>query len=70
MCIRDRLKAGSDPAQVVRIQRAVQVEKAGNTFAVVAAELLEKRARKLTPGSVVRERRLLERCLLYTSRCV
>ena len=57
------LKAGSDPAQVVRIQRAVQVEKAGNTFTVVAAELLEKRARKLTPGSVVRERRLLERDL-------
>lgn len=57
------LKAGSDPAQVARIQRAVQVEKAGNTFAVVAAELLEKRARKLTPGSVVRERRLLERDL-------
>lgn len=60
---RTLLKAGSDPAQVVRIQRAVQVEKAGNTFAVVAAELLEKRARKLTPGSVVRERRLLERDL-------
>ena len=57
------LKAGSDPAQVARIQRAVQVEKAGNTFVVVAAELLEKRARKLTPGSVVRERRLLERDL-------
>lgn len=57
------LKAGSNPAQVVRIQRAVQIEKAGNTFGVVAAELLEKRARKLTPGSVVRERRLLERDL-------
>jgi integrase len=57
------LKAGSNPAQVARIQRAVQVEKASNTFAVVAAELMENRSRKLTPGSVVRERRLLERDL-------
>lgn len=57
------LKAGSDPAQVARIQRAAQLEKAGNTFAVVAAELMEKRAKKLTPGSVVRERRLLEKDL-------
>jgi len=57
------VKAGSDPTQVARIQRAAQMEKAGNTFAVVAAELMEKRAKKLTPGSVVRERRLLERDL-------
>ncbi|UNK58898.1 integrase arm-type DNA-binding domain-containing protein [Pseudoxanthomonas daejeonensis] len=57
------LKAGSDPAQVARIQRAAQVEQAGNTFAVVATELMAKRAKKLTPGSVVRERRILEKDL-------
>lgn len=39
------------------------MERAGNTFAVLADELMEKRAKKLTPGSVVRERRLLERDL-------
>ncbi|HDS1556799.1 integrase arm-type DNA-binding domain-containing protein [Stenotrophomonas maltophilia] len=57
------VKAGSDPVQVARIQRAAQMERAGNTFAVLADELMEKRAKKLTPGSVVRERRLLERDL-------
>lgn len=57
------VKAGSDPVQVGRIQRAAQMERAGNTFAVLADELMEKRAKKLTPGSVVRERRLLERDL-------
>lgn len=57
------LKGGSDPAQVARIQRAAQAEQAGNTFEVVAAELIEKRARKLSPGSVVRERRMLEKDL-------
>lgn len=57
------LKAGSDPTQVARIQRAAKVEQASNTFAVVAAELMEKRAKKLSPGSVVRERRMLEKDL-------
>lgn len=57
------VKAGSNPVQVARIQRAAQMERAGNTFAVLADELMEKRAKKLTPGSVVRERRLLERDL-------
>lgn len=60
---RTLLKAGSDPAQVAKIQRAAKVEQAGNTFAVVAAELMEKRAKKLSPGSVVRERRMLEKDL-------
>lgn len=57
------LKGGADPAQVARIQRAAQVEQAGNTFALVAEELLEKRAKKLSPGSVIRERRMLEKDL-------
>lgn len=57
------LKAGSDPGQVARIQRAAQLEVAGNTFEVVAKELLEKRAKTLSAGSVVREQRLLEKDL-------
>lgn len=57
------LKGGANPAHVARIQRAAQVEQAGNTFALVAAELMEKRAKKLSPGSVVRERRMLEKDL-------
>ena len=55
------LKGGADPSLVARIQRAAQVEQAGTTFALVAGELLEKRAKKLSPGSVVRERRMLEK---------
>ena len=57
------LKGGADPAQVVRIQRAAQLVDAGNTFAAMADELLEKRAKTLSPGSVVRERRMLEKDL-------
>ena len=57
------LKAGSDPAQVARIQRAAKIEQAGNTFAVVAEELMGKRVKKLSPGSVARERRMLEKDL-------
>ena len=57
------LKGGANPAQVVRIQRAAKVEQDGNTFALLGEELLEKRAKKLSPGSVVRERRMLEKDL-------
>lgn len=57
------LRGGADPAQVARIQRAVKVEQDGNTFAVLAEELVQKRAKKLSPGSVVRERRMLEKDL-------
>ena len=55
------LKGGADPSVVARIQRAAQAEQAANTFALVATELLEKRAKKLSPGSVFRERRMLEK---------
>lgn len=60
---RTLLKGGADPSQVVRIERAATAAQAGNTFALVAAELLEQRAKKLSPGSVVRERRVLEKDL-------
>ncbi|HGM7331253.1 tyrosine-type recombinase/integrase [Stenotrophomonas maltophilia] len=65
---RDRLRAlvkrGANPAQVARIERAVQTERAESTFSAIAIELLEKRTKEgLTPGSVKRERRLIEKDL-------
>ncbi len=57
------LRGGANPAQVAKAERAASIERAGQTFAAIAAELLEKRAKKLTPGSVKRERRLLEKDL-------
>lgn len=61
--VRAQLKKGMDPALVVKIERAAQEEEAGNTFGALAEELVAQRAKKLTPGSVVRERRMLERDL-------
>lgn len=63
---RDRLRAlvrgGGNPAQVARIERAGQLERAETTFGSIAAELLDKRAKEgLSPGSVKRERRLIEK---------
>lgn len=65
---RDRLRAlvkgGANPAQVARIERAAQTERAESTFSLIAIELLEKRIKEgLTPGSVKRERRLIEKDL-------
>lgn len=63
---RDRLRAlvkgGGDPAQARRIERAAAVSQAESTFAAIAEELLAKRAREgLSPASVARERRLIEK---------
>lgn len=61
---RSLLRGGANPTQVARIERAAQIERAGTTFEVIAAELLNKRAREgLSPGSVKRERRLIEKDL-------
>lgn len=62
---RDRLRAlvksGANPAQVARIERAAKLVQAETTFAAVACEWLAKRAKDgLSPGSVARERRLVE----------
>lgn len=57
------VKGGANPVQVAKIQRAAKAEEAANTFAAIAEELLERRAKKLSPGSVTRERRLLEKDL-------
>src|SRR3546814_5274217 len=62
---RDRLRAlvrgGGNPAQIARIERAGQLERAETTFGSIAAELLAKREKGgLSPGSVKRERRRSE----------
>lgn len=63
---RDRLRAlvrgGGNPAHAARIERAAKVERAETTFGAIATELLAKRAKEgLSPGSVKRERRLIEK---------
>lgn len=65
---RDRMRAlvkgGANPAHVTRAERAAQIERAETTFAAVALEHLAKRAKEgLSPGSVKRERRLIEKDL-------
>jgi integrase len=57
---RKLLAAGIDPGEQRKAEKAATQERRANTFAAVAAELLAQRAKKLAPGSVERERRLLE----------
>lgn len=62
--LRAMLCGGANPAQVARTEKATQGEKATATFAAVGLELLAKRTKEgLVPGSVVRERRLIEKDL-------
>ena len=60
---RKLLAAGVDPGEHRKAVKAVSAERAANSFAAVADELLAQRAGKLAAGSVVRERRLLEKDL-------
>jgi integrase len=60
--LRALLKGGANPAHVAKAQRAALADHAANTFGAIALELLDKREREgLTPGSVKRERRLIEK---------
>lgn len=62
--LRALLKGGADPSQVTRAEKVALVERSANTFAFVANELLDKRAKEgLSPASVKRERRLIEKDL-------
>jgi len=65
---RDRLKAllrgGANPAQVARVEKMANGERAAVTFGSIGLEFLAKRTREgLSPGSVARERRLIEKDL-------
>lgn len=64
--LRMLLKGGANPAHVARIERALQAERVNTTFGTIALELLAKRAKEgLGPGSVKRERRLIEKDLAF-----
>jgi integrase len=60
---RKLLAAGIDPGEQRKAAKAASAERAANSFAAIADELLTQRAKKLSPGSIVRERRLLEKDL-------
>lgn len=65
---RDRLRAmlrgGANPAQVAKAEKAAHGERVSTTFVAIGLEFLAKRAKEgLVPGSVARERRLLEKDL-------
>ncbi len=59
------LKAGANPVQAARAERAALIGSSETTFRVVATELLSKRVKKLSPSPVVRERRLIEKDLAH-----
>jgi integrase len=58
------LANGIDPGEQRKAAKAANVERIENSFAAVARELLMQRAKKLAAGSVVRERRMLEKDLV------
>ena len=60
---RRTLHAGVSPVAAARSRRVAQVERAGNTFAVVAAEYMSQRAKSLSAGAALRERRMIEKDL-------
>src|SRR3546814_5630693 len=57
------LAASVDPGLQRKAARAVAVDRAANSFAVVGEELLQKRAKKLAAGTATRVRRLFEKDL-------
>jgi len=62
--LRALLRGGANPAQVAKAERAAHADRANSTFGTIGLELLAKRAKEgLTPGSVTRERRLIEKDL-------
>jgi integrase len=65
---RTLVKSGANPAHVAKVERAVRLEKAGNTFASVALEFLAKREKEgMGANSVERGRRLIEKDLASIS---
>lgn len=62
--LRALLRGGANPAQVAKAERAAHVDRVNSTFGAIGLELLAKRAKEgLSPGSVKRERRLIEKDL-------
>ncbi len=57
------LGSGVNPAAHVRAQKAAMVDRAANSFGAIAAEWFEQNAHRLTPGTLKRDRRIVERDL-------
>ncbi|NIK64376.1 integrase [Xanthomonas arboricola] len=60
---RKLLAEGVDPGEQRKAEKSATLERLVNTFDAVAAEHLAMRANKLSAGSIVRERRLIQRDL-------
>jgi integrase len=60
---RRMLVGGVSPVAAAKARKAMQAERASNTFAAIASEFMTQRRKALSPGSVKRERRLLEKDL-------
>jgi len=60
---RKLLAEGIDPGAQRKAQKAVNADKAANSFEAVAGELLAMRTKKLASGTAARERRLLDKDL-------
>lgn len=60
---RKALAAGVSPVTAAKSRKAMQAERASNTFAAVASEFMAQRIKSLSPGSAKRERRLIEQDL-------
>ena len=66
--LRALLKGGSNPALAAKIERAAKIETAAITFGAIATEFVAKREKEgLSPGSLRRERRLIEKDLAAVS---
>ena len=62
--LRSIVKAGENPSSVAKQEKAERLSQFDNTFGAVAEEFIAKKAREgLSPGSVRRERRLVEKDL-------
>ena len=55
------LSSGVDPAEAKKIQKAMKVERAGNSFEVVASDWFEKQSASWVPSHADRIKRRLER---------
>ena len=60
---RKLLAAGVDPSANRKALKAVGEERAANSFEAIAAEWLEQNAHTMTPGTLRRDRRVIERHL-------
>jgi len=66
--LRALLKGGSNPALAAKIERAAKIETAATTFGAIASEFVAKREKEgMSPGSLKRERRLIEKDLAAVS---